>query len=138
MKMSVEKHNEAAEQAGDVERRRSDRIELIVRVDYKTVDELFSEFARNINEGGLFIETETPPAIGSEVALQFNIPGSEEPLQVMGRVVRKSPGDRGEPPGMGIEFENLDNQSQDLIDELVRSLRVVRAPSDEPEADSAD
>jgi len=122
---------------GGTERRRSDRVDLVVRVDYKTVDELFSEFARNINEGGLFIETETPPAIGSEVALQFSIPGSDQPLQVIGRVVRASPGDRGEPPGMGIEFENLDNQSQDLIDELVRNLRVVRAPSDEPDADAS-
>ena len=51
--------------------------------------------------------------------------------------MRASPGDRGEPPGMGIEFENLDNQSQDLIDELVRNLRVVRAPSDEPDADAS-
>jgi type IV pilus assembly protein PilZ len=137
MKTTVKDANELR-LLGGTERRRSDRVDLVVRVDYKTVDELFSEFARNINEGGLFIETETPPAIGSEVALQFNIPGSDAPLQVMGRVVRKSPGDLGEPPGMGIEFENLDNQSQNLIDELVRNLRVVRAPSNEPEADSAD
>jgi type IV pilus assembly protein PilZ len=106
------------------ERRRTDRIELIVRVDYKTVDELFSEFARNINEGGMFVETETPPEPGSAVALQFRIPGSKEPIAVMGRVVRSTTGDRDEPPGMGIEFENLDAQSRELINQLVRSLRV--------------
>jgi type IV pilus assembly protein PilZ len=106
------------------ERRRAERIDLIVRVDYKTVDELFSEFARNINEGGMFVETETPPEPGSPVALQFRIPGSEEPISVMGRVVRTSFGDHHEPPGMGIEFENLDTQSRELINQLVRSLRV--------------
>ena len=106
------------------DRRRSDRIELMVRVDYKTVDELFSEFARNINEGGMFVETDTPPEPGSPVALQFRIPGSEEPIAVMGRVVRTSEGNREEPPGMGIEFENLDTQSRELINQLVRSLRV--------------
>jgi len=42
------------------ERRRSERVDLLVRVDYKTVDELFSEFARNINEGGMFVETDAP------------------------------------------------------------------------------
>jgi type IV pilus assembly protein PilZ len=107
-----------------VERRRSERTDYVVQVDYKTVDELFSEFARNINEGGLFVETETPPAVGSRVALQFRIPGSSEPIQVMGRVVRTSEGVRDEPLGMGIEFENLDGQSRDLINELVRNLRV--------------
>jgi type IV pilus assembly protein PilZ len=119
MKMSVQRSSEAA----GVERRRSDRVELIVRVDYKTVDELFSEFARNINEGGLFVETNTPPAVGSSVALQFQIPGSHDPIHVMGRVVRLSEGTDG--PGMGIEFENLDGQSRDLINALVRNLKVV-------------
>jgi len=118
------------EQAGqrlaseDLERRRSERTDYVVRVDYKTVDELFSEFARNINEGGLFVETEQPPAVGSMVALEFQIPGGSEPIQVMGRVIRTSEGERDEPLGMGIEFENLDGQSRDLINDLVRNLRV--------------
>jgi type IV pilus assembly protein PilZ len=118
------------EQAGqrlaseDLERRRSERTDYVVRVDYKTVDELFSEFARNINEGGLFVETEQPPAVGSMVALEFQIPGGAEPIQVMGRVIRTSEGERDEPLGMGIEFENLDGQSRDLINDLVRNLRV--------------
>jgi type IV pilus assembly protein PilZ len=108
----------------DLERRRSNRVGLLVRVDYKTVDELFSEFARNINEGGVFVETDTPPEIGSSVALQFKIPGSQDPIQVMGRVVRVAPGDVHEPPGVGIEFEDLDDQSRNLINDLVRNLRV--------------
>jgi len=108
----------------DAERRRSERVDLVVRVDYKTVDELFSEFARNINEGGMFVETEAPSELGSSVAMQFRIPGSEEPIQVMGRVVRATVGDHEEPPGMGIEFENLDAQSRELINQLVRGLRV--------------
>ncbi|HVN39621.1 MAG TPA: TIGR02266 family protein [Myxococcota bacterium] len=107
-----------------VERRRWERTDLVVRVDYKTVDELFSEFARNINEGGLFVETDAPPAIGASVALEFQIPGSDEPIQVMGRVVRVCDGSHQETPGMGIEFENLDTQSRDLINDLVRQLRV--------------
>lgn len=106
------------------ERRRSERVDLVVRVDYKTVDELFSEFARNINDGGMFVETESPPETGAPVALQFRVPGSDEPIQVMGRVVRTSVGERGDPPGMGVEFDDLDEQSRELINQLVRSLRV--------------
>jgi type IV pilus assembly protein PilZ len=123
MKTRLEHLSASSSEAGS-ERRRSDRIDLVVRVDYKTVDELFSDFARNINEGGMFIETDSPPDPGSAVALEFRIPGSEDPIQVMGRVVRASSGSRGEPGGMGIEFENLDSQSRDLINQLVRNLRV--------------
>ncbi len=122
MKMRIEKALDATDAAED--RRRWERTELVVRVDYKTVDELFSEFARNINEGGLFVETDTPPKPGSSVALQFQIPGSDEPIQVMGRVVRVTDGTTQEGPGMGIEFEDLDEQSRNLINDLVRHLRV--------------
>lgn len=123
MKTSVQRGEELARPAG-VERRRSSRVDLLVRVDYKTVDELFSEFARNINEGGLFVETDSPPELGSSVALEFKIPGSDDPIQVLGRVVRISRGEREQGPGMGIEFEDLDFQSRELINELVRNLRV--------------
>lgn len=121
MKTTVERPTNSSSK---VERRRWERADLLVRVDYKTVDELFSEFARNINEGGLFVETDAPPALGTSVALEFQIPGSDEPIQVMGRVVRVSDGSGKDGPGMGIEFENLDNQSRDLINDLVRQLRV--------------
>jgi uncharacterized protein (TIGR02266 family) len=123
VKTSVQRVSEERSSAHR-ERRRTERVELMVRVDYKTVDELFSEFARNINEGGMFVETDAPPEPGSPVALQFRIPGSEEPIAVMGRVVRTTEGSREEPPGMGIEFENLDAQSRELINQLVRGLRV--------------
>lgn len=123
MKTTVEHAREPSD-GGEPERRRSERADYVVRVDYKTVDELFSEFARNINEGGLFVETDAPPDVGSLVALEFRIPGSAEPIQVMGRVVRTSQGEPCEVPGMGIEFENLDGQSRELINGLVRNLRV--------------
>ena len=126
MKTTVEQAAEPLDD-GEAERRRSERTDYVVRVDYKTVDELFSEFARNINEGGLFVETDTPPGVGCLVALEFKIPGSAEPIQVMGRVVRTSQGERDEASGMGIEFENLDGQSRDLINGLVRNLRVGMA-----------
>ena len=129
MKTTVE-HAREPSLGNETERRRSERADYVVRVDYKTVDELFSEFARNINEGGLFVETDAPPAVGSVVALEFKIPGNPEPIQVMGRVVRTSEGDRGETRGMGIEFENLDGQSRDLINGLVRNLRVGMAEAD--------
>ena len=107
-----------------VERRNSERVGIVARVDYKTVDDLFSEFAHNVNEGGLFIETDEPPELGTAIALEFQIPETEAPIQVMGRVVRTSDGLGGEPPGMGIQFENLDARARTIINALVRGLRV--------------
>ncbi len=108
------------------ERRKSERAQLLVRVNYQTVDELFSEFARNINEGGLFVETESPHPVGTAVTLQFQIPGSEEPVQVAGNVVRATDTASGETPGMGIEFDSLGSSDQRRVNDLVRNLRALR------------
>ncbi|MCH2172183.1 TIGR02266 family protein [Myxococcota bacterium] len=107
------------------ERRKSPRADLVVRVDYQTVDELFSDFARNVNEGGIFVETDRPHPLGTHVELQFNIPGCEDPIQVTGAVVRHAEADH-EVMGMGIEFENLDAQARQHINALVRALRTDR------------
>jgi type IV pilus assembly protein PilZ len=108
----------------EFDRRKTDRADLVVRVAYHTIDELFSEFARNINEGGLFVETDTPHPVGTEVSLQFKIPGSDEPLHVIGRIAHTTSGGEGEPPGIGIEFDDLDSQARQRINQLVRRLRT--------------
>lgn len=110
--------------AQDSERRKSQRADWVVRVDYQTVDELFSEFARNINEGGIYVETESPQPLGTTVSLQFQLPGGDDPVEVTGRVVRHGDAAAGELPGMGIEFDDLGRQERELINDLVRQLRT--------------
>jgi len=106
------------------ERRGSERTDLVVRVDYQSVDELFSDFARNINEGGIFVESEAPQELGTAVDLQFKLPGSNEPVRVKGTVVRVTPARDGEAPGMAVEFEELDASTRQRINDLVRTLRA--------------
>ncbi len=107
------------------ERRKSERVDLLVRVTYQSVDELFSEFARNINEGGLFIETDTPKELGTSLTLQFMLPGGDDVIEVGGTVVRVSSGDEvGEAPGMGVEFGDLNSGARECINDLVRRLRT--------------
>ena len=109
-----------------IERRSSPRAELVVRVNYQTVDSLFSEFARNINDGGLFVETDTPQPIGTSVELEFKLPGAERPIEVIGNVVRSIDSDQATPDGvagMGIEFENLDSDVREQINEIIQRLR---------------
>jgi uncharacterized protein (TIGR02266 family) len=116
------------ERGAESEKRRSERAPLVVRVDYTTVDAFFSEFTANINEGGLFIETENPPPAGTAVVLNFKLPGEEEPIRSNGRVVWTAGEGAAEGPGMGIEFEHLDAAARARIDEVVRNLRRGSIP----------
>jgi uncharacterized protein (TIGR02266 family) len=122
-KLSLRDH-EFAPDFVESERRSAERAELMVQIDYSTVDEIFSEFTRDINEGGLFIETQKPKPIGTEVALYFNLPGDGGGIETTGRVVRTTEGDAMTPPGMGVEFDDLTAQDRAKIDRLVRTLRT--------------
>jgi uncharacterized protein (TIGR02266 family) len=107
------------------ERRSAQRAELMVQIDYSTVDEIFSEFTRDINEGGLFIETDKPKPVGTEIALYFNLPGGEGGIETTGRVVRTTSAGPGAAAGMGVEFDELTSNNRAKIDKLVRELRTL-------------
>jgi len=113
----------SAEIQTTVERRKTPRTPVTVRIVYETVDALFEEFTRNINEGGVFIETESPLALEEKVQLQFRLPGTAEPIQAKGRVAWVHSGGDAETPGMGIEFEDLDAPARARINALILRLR---------------
>ena len=109
-----------------IERRASPRAEIVVRVNYQNVDSLFSEFARNINDGGIFIETKTPQPVGTNIELEFKLPGADRPIEVVGNVVRTISADQADPDGvagMAIEFENLGSDARQQINEIIQKLR---------------
>jgi uncharacterized protein (TIGR02266 family) len=106
-----------------VERRRSARAPVVVRIEYATVDALFSDFTRNINEGGIFVETDEPVPLDEKVELKLRLPGSSEVVHVTGRVVRIEPTTASSPGGIAIEFEQLDANARELINAAVRRLR---------------
>jgi uncharacterized protein (TIGR02266 family) len=123
-------HEHPPENTGDVrtvvERRRSLRAPVVVRIEYATVDALFSDFTRNVNEGGVFIETDCPAELDSVVHLRFRLPGTRETIKVAGRVAWIEPGADGQPQGMGVEFENLTDADRARINAIVLRLRVDR------------
>jgi uncharacterized protein (TIGR02266 family) len=105
------------------DRRHSERQNIKIPVDYSAVDAFFSEFTTNINEGGMFIETENPAEIDSVVQLQVRLPDLERPIKLGGRVAWISDGKTDSPPGMGIEFQDMSPDLRQTINDLVRRLR---------------
>ena len=106
-----------------VERRRSDRAPVVVRIEYSTVDALFSDFTRNINEGGIFVATEEPVPLDEKVDLKLRLPGSDEIVRVQGRVVRIEQATATKAGGIAVEFGQLDSHARELINAAVRRLR---------------
>ena len=106
-----------------VERRRTDRAPVVVRIEYSTVDALFSDFTRNINEGGIFVETEESIPLDEKVDLKLRLPVSNELVHVQGRVVRVEQATATSAAGIAVEFGQLDARARELINAAVRRLR---------------
>jgi type IV pilus assembly protein PilZ len=109
-----------------VDRRSAPRLPINIRIDYHTVDAFFSEFAGNINQGGLYIKTMKPLPPGTRLNIQFLLPNNSRPLQVQGEVVWvNEKTTKGINPGMGIRFEALEAEAKRQINDLVRALKVA-------------
>ena len=112
-----------AETRAAVERRRSERAPVTVRIEYSTVDALFSDFTRDINEGGMFVETDEPIPLDEKVELKLRLPGSKQLVHARGRVVRLQSASERSAAGIAIEFDELDGEARDIINRAVRRLR---------------
>lgn len=92
---------------------RAKRIEINKR--FTSVSDFITQYATNISQTGCFIHTLDALPEGSLVKLKFTVVTSDiQQIQGTGTVVRVSK----EPPGMGVQFTYLTEESRTFIDSM--------------------
>ena len=95
------------------------RMALLVQYRFNTLEDFLAEYATNVSPGGMFIETDAPSPAGSTLHLQFSLKDGSRLIDGLARVVRVVPqGNAAGPPGMGVEFLELDEESRRIIERL--------------------
>jgi type IV pilus assembly protein PilZ len=108
--------------------RRHNRIAIDMDVDCAHHDSRVRGFARNISEGGVFIETNDTVDVGASLTLSFTLPGQPGPLTVPGQVVRRIELERDFRFGLGVEFGQLQADSrQQILEFLIHKSLLVPA-----------
>src|SRR5512142_1495938 len=94
-------------------------------VAYRSVGSFLSDWATNISQGGLFINTRKPLPVGTDVTIVIQLPGAAFPVQLGGRVTRVTEYDNhaNMVPGMGIQFVGVDEPKRREIEGFVERLR---------------
>ena len=109
------------------------RAPLAVKVRYTTPEgKQFDSLTGGIGGGGLFIESGTPLAPGTELTVEFALPDRPwEKLKAKGKVAwtRKKPERYLLFPGMGVQFTDIDGNAQSLLVDLVEALNRSRSQS---------
>lgn len=107
-------------------KRRSNRLHHELPVAYKSVGSFLSDWATNISQGGMFINTRRPLPVGTEVKILIQLPMAQFPVGLLGRVTRVAEFDNASNvvPGMGIEFTHVEPEHRKQIEAFVEQLRV--------------
>ena len=108
----------------DDERRRFPRapLSLLIQYRFNTLEDFLSEYSTDISIGGMYVRTKDPKDEGSLIYLQFYLKDGAKLIEGLGRVVRvdpPEPEDAGQVAGMGIEFVNFDEESMELVRQIV-------------------
>ncbi|MBX3237595.1 MAG: PilZ domain-containing protein [Nitrospiraceae bacterium] len=107
------------------------RAPLAIKVHCVTHDgKKFDSLTGGIGGGGLFIESSTPLAQGTELSLEFALPdrpGEKFTARAKVAWTRSKPERYLLFPGMGVQFTDIDQQAQQRLVELVNALNRSRA-----------
>ncbi len=107
------------------------RSQLAARLRYTAADHTdFTGVTWEIGGGGIFIETTSPPAIGTTLSLELVLPDDHtRPITALGKVTWIRP--RGERhvyyPGMGVQFTEISEHARARILNMVKSLDNSRS-----------
>ena len=102
------------------EKRAAERVPIELKVEYKRLNTFFSDYTKNISQGGTFIKTQKPLDVGTSFRFLLHVPTLTEPLEIFGHVkwVRET----GDEPGMGIEFAFYNEAARQKLHDTVEKL----------------
>lgn len=103
--------------------RREKRCPISLQVKYGSGQEFKLDYTMNVSQGGMFIKTDTPPAIGTKIHLELHIPELGDPILIYGEVVhmhKYASGD--EDAGIGVKFLDIDPISRGILVNYIKSL----------------
>jgi len=106
-----------------IERREHPRVLMRALVDYESQDTFLYDYSRDLSEGGLFIQTDKPLAIGEVITLKFTLPNVDKVFEIAGIVRWTNPDSvEGLLKGMGVEFKDVCESDKKLIEDYVKEM----------------
>ncbi len=112
----------------EYEPRQHQRHAVDLRVDCTTADAFLANRVSNLSQGGLFIPTESPLPVQSELDLVLTLNDQEERIRARGRVIWNYDIRKGTSrviPGMGIKFVDLSDADRRRLKDFLATLPPV-------------
>ncbi len=114
----------------DQGRRQHPRYPVNLTVDFTTREAFVGNHVSNLSRGGLFIATDSPLPVHSELDLELTLPQRDERIRARGRVIWNYDIRRGTSrvvPGMGIKFLDMSTADNRRLTDYLATLAVASA-----------
>jgi type IV pilus assembly protein PilZ len=110
---------------GGDNKRKATRLHHEIPVAYRSVGSFLTDWATNISQGGLFINTRNPLPVGTAVRILIQLPGEPQAVAIDSKVTRVTDYDNHHNmvPGMGVEFTDLTAERRQELDRFVQRLK---------------
>src|ERR1041385_3905863 len=87
-----------------------------------SLDQFIERYSVDVSRGGIFIRTKDPLAVGTQLKFEFQLQDAQPLISGEGTVVwirEHDPNRTGVAPGMGVRFDRLAPQSQQVLDRIL-------------------
>ncbi len=105
-------------------RRSNHRVPVELDVSLGSDEYVYAGLTENLSESGVFVATHMLLKVGERLGLKLHLPQRDKSVHGVGMVrwVRACSPDTGTAPGMGIEFEGLDEGCRETLEAFLESL----------------
>ncbi len=117
----------------DPNTRQGKRTPVTLKIKFKseTLEQFIERYAVDVSQGGIFIRTKEPLAVGTQMKFEFQLRDASPLIAGEGTVVWTRENDPSRPaiaPGMGVRFDKLADGSQSVLEKIL-SEKAKQAPS---------
>jgi uncharacterized protein (TIGR02266 family) len=116
----------------DPNTRQGKRTPVTLKIKFKseTLEQFIERYAVDVSQGGIFIRTKEPLAVGTQMRFEFQLRDASPLIGGEGTVVWTRENDPSRPaiaPGMGVRFDRLAEGSQTVLERILQE-KAKQAP----------
>ncbi|MDQ3334950.1 MAG: TIGR02266 family protein [Myxococcota bacterium] len=116
----------------DPNTRQGKRTPVTLKIKFKseTLEQFIERYAVDVSQGGIFIRTKEPLAVGTQMRFEFQLRDASPLIAGEGTVVWTRENDPSRPaiaPGMGVRFDRLAEGSQTVLERILAE-KAKQAP----------
>src|SRR3954469_11228633 len=116
----------------DTNTRQGKRTPVTLKIKFKseTLEQFIERYAVDVSQGGIFIRTKEPLAVGTQMKFEFQLRDASPLIAGEGTVVWTRENDPSRPaiaPGMGVRFDRLADGSQGILERILTE-KAKQAP----------